>query len=186
MFFREPNGKWAFSALMKGLEGRSADSSRRHIERMLADLVYPANPHWDQTQEQQQRANNGDFGRAGIHGKATMDSLIKSGELPCVASRSDQANLMLGHMTPDALRQVNQNGHLPRNVRDTAQQMIDNSRLAQALQGTAQAVGQMEQAQTERQRQEIAKNMNKVTPTEPTIEESNVAQVDLSSLFDAI
>merc|ERR1719188_748824 len=56
MFFREANGKWAFSALMKGVEGRSADSSRRHIERMLADLVYPANPHWDQTQEQQQRA----------------------------------------------------------------------------------------------------------------------------------
>merc|ERR1712137_222396 len=120
MFFRQPRGDWAFAALMKGMPGRNVKASWPYIEQTLKDLVYPANQHWDDTKEQQSTAATGAFGQAGLHSEGTFNQQVKRGQLPCIASRKDQALLMLGHMTPQALNNVQQNPKIPSPVRDLA------------------------------------------------------------------
>merc|ERR1712232_153064 len=109
MFFRQEQGNWAFASLMRGLPGKNVDQSGPYLEHMLQDLVYPANTQWDKTQEQEALNKQGAFGAAGIHGKASVAGLIAGGQLPCVASKTDQARIMMGHMTPEALNKVQQN-----------------------------------------------------------------------------
>merc|ERR1712050_814235 len=89
-------------------------------ENVLSELVYPANTQWDQTQEQNALHEQGAFGKAGIHGKTTMGGQIEAGQLPCVASRTDQARIIMGHMTPEALGQVQANNRLPDDVKKFA------------------------------------------------------------------
>merc|ERR1719401_414840 len=48
MFFRQPRGDWAFANLNIGFDGQNAVQSIPHLQRAMEDLVYPANPQWDQ------------------------------------------------------------------------------------------------------------------------------------------
>lgn len=185
MFFRQPSGTWAFSTLMKGVAGRNSQESGQGIQHLLNDLVYPANTQWDQTQEQQARGAQGAFGENGIHAKGGLNAVLKSGQLPCVSSRADKANLMLGRMTPDALQKVKDNRKVPEHVRKRAGQMISNPKVAQQLQGMAHAVKEMEKATTEASREKIGKDIGKVKH-DPTTQESDEAAVDLDDLFDDI
>merc|ERR1712048_536604 len=163
MFFRQPSpdgmgSDWAFATLMRGLNGRNALQVKPSLQAMLGDLVYPANTQWDQTVEQQALHQQGAFGHAGIHGKATVSSLIKGGQLPCVASKTDQARITMGHMTPADLQNVqnNPNPNIPQDVKKFAG-MMQNPNVAKQMQGMAQGVEQMQKANTESERKQIAK-----------------------------
>merc|ERR1711976_712862 len=192
MFFRQPSpdgmgSDWAFATLMRGLGGRKPVDMKGPLQAMLGDLVYPANTQWDKTQEQHALHQQGAFGQAGIHGKATVNSLIKGGQLPCVASKTDQARITMGHMTPADLQKVqnNPNPNIPQDVKKFAG-MMQNPQVAKQMQGMAQGVQQMEQANTENERKQIANQIGKTEPRPPTQQESQQAAVDLDSLFDAI
>lgn len=186
MFFRQNSGNWAFSALMKGVEGRSAPQSAPYVERMLQDLVYPANEAWDQTKEQKELHKQNAFGEVGMHAKAGVSAQIASGQLPCVSSKYDHANIMLGHLTPAGLKKVENNPKIPTNVRAVAGKMQTNTALAQKVQGLAQAVDKLEDADSEKERKEIAKGLKDATVVAPTETESSEAEDDLDSLFDEI
>jgi len=186
IFFRQEQGNWAFASLMKGMPGRNVDQSGPHLERALQDLVYPANTQWDKTQEQQALNQQGAFGEAGIHGKASVAGLINSGQLPCVASKTDQAKVMLGHLTPEGLAKVQQNPQLPADIKKTAGAMQQNPKVAKQLQGMAQAVDKMEKAGTEEERKQIAGQIKTSEPTPPTQQENDEAMDDLADLFDSI
>lgn len=186
MFFRQQSG-WAFATLMKGIPGRNVIQAGPHLERLLQDLVYPANEQWDKTQEQAMLHQQGQFGKAGIHAKATTASLIGSGQLPCVASRTDQARMHMAHMTPQDLQNV-QNSHnpnIPPDVKKFAGQM-QNPQVANKMQGMAQASDKMSKVNTEAERKQIANNIGNTPVVPPTQQESSQASVDLDSLFDAI
>mmetsp|Transcript_125390 Transcript_125390/g.280108 ORF Transcript_125390/g.280108 Transcript_125390/m.280108 type:complete len:500 (+) Transcript_125390:2-1501(+) len=186
MFFRQPRGDWAFATLMKGIPGRNAMQSRPHLEKVLKDLVYPANEHWDQTNEQQSAIATGAFGQAGIHSEGTFNQQVKTGHLPCIASRKDQALLMMGHMTPEALGNVAQNQKIPTPVRNLATQIGNGGRAAEAVQQMAAAVDKMEDASTEGEREAVAEAITtgKVEIKPPTPEESAEAEEELEDLFD--
>merc|ERR1719343_914031 len=128
MFFRQPSNNWAFGTLMKGLHGRNAQQVAQPLQTMLSDLVYPANTHWDQTVEQQALHQQGAFGQAGIHGKASLSGLIGNGQLPCIASRTDQARIQMGHMTPADLQRLQNspNPNIPQDVKNFAGMMQQN------------------------------------------------------------
>lgn len=186
MFFRQDSGNWAFSAIMKGVQGRSAPASIPHIEHMLSDLVYPANSAWDQTKEQKELHKKKAFGEVGLHGKAGVNALINSGQLPCVASKYDQANILLGHLTPAALQKVQNNANLPQHVRNVAGKIQTNEALAKKVQGLAQAVDKLEGADSEKERKAIANKLKDAAPVAPTEKKSSEAEKDLDSLFDSV
>lgn len=185
IFFRQAEGSWAFAALMKGMHGRNADEAGPYLEAALQDLVYPANTQWDKTREQAALNDQGSFGEAGIHGKSSVSGLISDGQLPCVASRADQARIMMGHMTPEALTKVAQNPALPPEVKKFAGAM-QNPKVAEKMQKMAQAVDKMEKVETEAERKEIANTIETTEVKPPTEEESREAEDDLADLFDAI
>jgi hypothetical protein len=193
MFFRQPSPNsmvpgWAFGTLMKGLPGRNAQEAAPHLQAMLSELVYPANTHWDQTVEQQALHQQGAFGHAGIHGKASVNGLIQNGQLPCIASKTDQARIQMGHMTPADLQrlQTNPNQNIPQDVKNFAGMMQQNPQVANKIQGMAQGVQQMEQANSEQQRKQIANQIGQTQPRPPTQQESAQAAQDLDSLFDSV
>merc|ERR1712187_276068 len=185
MFFRQRDS-WAFASLQKAVPGRNVMESGAYLEHMLQDLVYPANQFWDQTTEQQQLIATGAFGEAGMHGKAVIADQITQGKLPCVASRKDKANLLLGHMTPDALEKVSKAPGIRQDVKQTAGKLLGNEQLANQIQGMAQAEKKMEKAGTDEERKQIASEMKAVKPTAPTVEESKAAVDELASLFDNV
>merc|ERR1712048_662952 len=123
----------------------------------------------------------------GIHGKATTMAQIKGGQLPCVATKKDMANLLLGQMTPDALEKVTNNDAIRNDVKGTAQAILDKPKIAEQLQGMSQAAKDMEKAQTEEERQKIAEDLEAGKKNHvPTEEESNQAAAELADLFDAM
>merc|ERR1712151_48137 len=156
MFFRQQTG-WAFSTLMKGLEGRNAQQAGPALEGVLQDLVYPANEQWDKTAEQAALHQQGKFGADGIHAKATANSLIANGQLPCVTSRADQARMLMAHMTPEDLQkaQTNQNPKIPDTVKQFAG-VMQKPEVAKQMQGVAQAADKMTKVNTEAERKQIA------------------------------
>lgn len=186
MFFRQPRGDWAFATLMKGLPGRNIMESGAALEKMLQDLVYPANENWDQTKEQQELTSHGDFGFAGMHGKAVVTDQIASGQLPCVASRKDQANILLGRMTDEALQKVTIAPNVRNDVKKTAEVLLKNDKVREKLQITAQTETKMEKADTEEQRKEIAVQAQQEKPAAPTQEASDEATAELEDLFDML
>merc|ERR1719324_631860 len=95
----------------------------------------------------------GKFGKEGIHAKATTASLIGSGQLPCVASRTDQARMHMAHMTPQDLQKVqqSQNPNIPQNVKQFAGAM-QNPNVANKMQGVAQAADKMTKVNTDAER----------------------------------
>jgi len=193
MFFRQPSPNsmvpnWAFGTLMKGLPGRNAQQVAQPLQSLLSDLVYPANTHWDQTVEQQALHQQGAFGNAGIHGKASVSGLIGNGQLPCIASKTDQARIQMGHMTPTDLQRLqnNPNPNIPQDVKNFAGMMQQNPQVANKIQGMAQGVEQMEKANSEQQRKQIANQIGQTQPRPPTQQESSQAAQDLDSLFDAV
>jgi hypothetical protein len=63
------------------MNGRNAPQVGPALQSMLGDLVYPANTAWDKTAEQQALHQQGKFGEAGIHGKASVNGLIANGSV---------------------------------------------------------------------------------------------------------
>merc|ERR1712187_12793 len=111
---------------------------------------------------------------------------IASGQLPCVASKRDQANILLGHMTPEALQKVSTAGDMRKDVKDTATMIMGNDHIAQKLQGMAQAASKMEKAGTDQERKAIANQMGNTRPVAPTAQESEAATLELQGLFDSV
>merc|ERR1712187_930937 len=141
----------------------------------------PANTDWDQTWEQQALHQQGAFGHAGIHGKASVNGLIGNGQLPCIASKTDQARIQMGHMTPADLQrlQTSHNPNIPQDVKNFAGMMQQSPQVANKIQGMAQGVQQMEQVNSEQQRKQIANQIGHVRPRPPTQQESTQAAHDL-------
>lgn len=115
-----------------------------------------------------------------------MNALINSGQLPCVASKYDQANILLGHLTPAALQKVQNNANLPQHVRNVAGKIQTNEALAKKVQGLAQAVDKLEGADSEKERKAIANKLKDAAPVAPTEKKSSEAEKDLDSLFDSV
>ena len=94
MLFKQPTG-WAFSALLKGMDGTSAGAvvENGQLKGLMQSLTYPASKVWDKTQEQQQQAAQGSMGEAGFKAKGSEVGLIAHGQLPCVADRNDHQML---------------------------------------------------------------------------------------------
>jgi stress response protein SCP2 len=194
IFFRQPRGDWAFASLMKGLHGRSAaDAALKYdprtgmspVETLLEDLVYPASSQWDNTAEVRAANQQGGFAQPGLKGKATMNNLVASGNLPCVSNRRDQALLLMGRMTPEALGHVAQSSHVPANVKNLAQGIGGNAQKLAGVQKMAQAYGALEKVNTEAERQKIATQVKTEVQqvTVPTQQEATQALSDLDDLF---
>jgi len=183
-------GGWAFAALMSGVTGRNAGMSIPHLQQRLHEVVYPANEHWDQTLEQQQASQSGAFGEAGMHGKGTLQNLIKSGELPCIASKKDMAALTMGSMTKEGLQKVIDDPKLPDYIKKIARAMLANSGLRNDMIELANGVDKMENVSSDAEREQIGKDITNPTNPggnvvqEPTQEQNDEAIDDLDSLFD--
>jgi len=49
MLFKDAEGDWAFSGLMEGVPGQTAQHSIRGIESLAQGLIYPINQAWDES-----------------------------------------------------------------------------------------------------------------------------------------
>jgi len=186
MFFKEASGQWTFSALLKGVPGRNAEASAGGIHYMLNDMVYPANAGWDDTVEHQNAVKTGAFGAAGMMGKQNAQGLLASGNLPCIASRADQAKIALGHMNKAGLAAVVARENVPAGVKKIAAALQNNERAANGVRQLAIATDQIEAAGTEAERAAIGANIKKIEVAPATEEETSDAMDDLDSLFDDI
>eukprot|EP00929_Paragymnodinium_shiwhaense_P072972 TRINITY_DN3705_c0_g1_i1.p1 TRINITY_DN3705_c0_g1~~TRINITY_DN3705_c0_g1_i1.p1 ORF type:complete len:559 (-),score=110.70 TRINITY_DN3705_c0_g1_i1:71-1549(-) len=201
MFFRnwEAGGAWTFASIMQGTRGRTADESTRDIERIMMNLVYPANSHWD-TYDNQQAAQNGAFGEPGLLAKGRVDSLVSRGDLPCITTKAEKAMLKLGRMNSAGLQDIinreeelkgkiqhSQNDWKAEEALDklikTATVMQKSDKQADKIRKMAAAVDSMEKVSTKAERKEAVKEAMKEKPV-ITEKDSAEAEEDIFSLFE--
>eukprot|EP00928_Gymnodinium_smaydae_P087665 TRINITY_DN718_c0_g1_i1.p1 TRINITY_DN718_c0_g1~~TRINITY_DN718_c0_g1_i1.p1 ORF type:complete len:933 (-),score=147.64 TRINITY_DN718_c0_g1_i1:77-2875(-) len=188
MFFRQPaTGTWAFASLMTGVPGRDIAQSHVPLQEAVRKLVYPANAQWDQTREHQEAMKKGHFGQAGMLGKGQSFELIRDGQLPCIATKEDQAAIALGHLSQEGFDNIMKKEELPDLVKRQASVLREDKKMAAQIRNIALAAEKMQAADTQAERKNIGAQTKSATdPPPPEKDESDKAEKDIAALFSNI